>query len=63
MTLSDVATKILDFIRANAGPVDAPTVALCPRRLADVEPDLFLRHDLNIYNFIIGLNASLLLTP
>ena len=54
-----IGAEILAFIRANAGPVDAPTIALRPRRLEDVEPDLFLRHDLNIYNFIIGLNASL----
>ena len=54
-----IGTEILAFIKANAGPVEIDTVPLRPRRLKDLEDNTFLQHDLNIYNFIIQLNASL----
>jgi hypothetical protein len=54
-----IGTEIIAFIRANAGPVEAPTVALRPRRVEDLRDNVFLQHDLNIFNFIIGLNAEL----
>jgi len=54
-----IGTEILAFIRANAGPVEAQTIALRPVRLKDLEDNVFLQHDLNIYNFIIRLNAEL----
>ena len=54
-----IGTEIIAFIRANAGPVEAPTVALRPRRVDDLRDNVFLQHDLNIFNFIIGLNAEL----
>jgi len=54
-----VGTEILAFIKANAGPVAIDTVPLRPRGLADIRDNLFLQHDLNVYNFIIQLNASL----
>lgn len=53
-----IGTEILQFIRDNAG-VEAPTVPLSPRTLEELKPDTFLQHDLNIYNFIIGLNTEL----
>ncbi|MEM9233187.1 MAG: hypothetical protein AAGA69_02995, partial [Pseudomonadota bacterium] len=53
-----IGTEILQFIRDNAG-VEAPTVPLSPRTLEELKPDTFLQHDLNIYNFVIGLNAEL----
>lgn len=53
-----IGTEILQFIRDNAG-VEAPTVPLSPRTLEELKPDTFLQHDLNIYNFIIGLNSEL----
>ncbi|HKD21150.1 MAG TPA: hypothetical protein VKB71_04010 [Rhizomicrobium sp.] len=54
-----IGTELLAFIRANAGAVDVSTVPLRPRTLKDLEDNVFLQHDLNIYNFIIQLNASL----
>ena len=32
---------------------------LRPRTLKDLEANVFLQHDLNVYNFIIQLNAAL----
>jgi hypothetical protein len=54
-----VGTELLGFIRANAGDVDVNTVPLRPRTLADLEDNVFLQHDLNVFNFIIQLNMSL----
>jgi hypothetical protein len=54
-----VGTELLAFIKANAGPVEVETVPLRPRALKDLEDNVFLQHDLNVFNFIIQLNASL----
>jgi hypothetical protein len=54
-----IGTELLDFIKGNAGTVDVHTVPLRPRTLKELEDNVFLQHDLNIYNFIIQLNTSL----
>ena len=54
-----IGTEILAFIKANAGAVAIESRPLRPRTLKDLEDNVFLQHDLNIYNFIIQLNASL----
>jgi hypothetical protein len=54
-----VGTELLAFIKANAGPVQVETVPLRPRTLKDLEANVFLQHDLNVFNFIIQLNKSL----
>ena len=54
-----IGTEILAFIKANAGPVEIESFPLKPRSLKDLEDNVFLQHDLNIYNFIIELNRSL----
>jgi hypothetical protein len=54
-----VGTELLAFIKANAGPVEVSTVPLRPRTLRDIEDNVFLQHDLNVFNFIIQLNRSL----
>lgn len=54
-----IGTELLAFIKANAGPVAVDTMALRPRTLKDLEDNVFLQHDLNIFNFIIQLNAQL----
>ncbi|MDP2212265.1 hypothetical protein [Phenylobacterium sp.] len=54
-----VGTELLAFIKGNAGPVQVETVPLRPRTLKDLEDNVFLQHDLNIFNFIIQLGASL----
>jgi hypothetical protein len=46
-------------VKANAGDVAIETVPLRPRTLRDLEANVFLQHDLNVYNFIIQLNMSL----
>jgi hypothetical protein len=54
-----LATELLAFIKANAGPVTIDSWPLRPTKLADLRDNVFLQHDLNIYNFIIQLNAGL----
>ncbi len=54
-----VGTELLAFIKANSGPVTIETVPLRPRTLKDLENNVFLQHDLNVFNFIIQLNLSL----
>jgi hypothetical protein len=54
-----IGTEILAFIKANAGVADIETVSLRPRVLKDLEANVFLQHDLNVYNFIIQLNLGL----
>jgi hypothetical protein len=54
-----IATELLAFIKANAGPVEIDSWPLRPMKLEDLRDNVFLQHDLNIYNFIIQLNASL----
>src|SRR4029077_2812597 len=54
-----LATELLGFIKANSGPVEIKSWPLRPTKLEDLKDNVFLQHDLNIYNFIIELNASL----
>jgi hypothetical protein len=54
-----LATELLAFIKTNAGAVAIDSWPLRPTRLADLRDNVFLQHDLNIYNFIIQLNAGL----
>lgn len=54
-----LGSEILRFIADNADGVDVPTKPLKPRRVDDVKDDLFLQHDLNLFNFVIDLNRKL----
>lgn len=54
-----IGTELLAFMKANAGPVAVNSHPLRPTRLKDIEDNLFLQHDLNVFNFIIELNLSL----
>lgn len=54
-----IGTELLGFIKANAGPVSIETAPLRPMTLKDLEDNVFLQHDLNVFNFVIQLNASL----
>lgn len=55
-----LGSEILAFIRDNAGLKNPPTLTpLKPLKLAEVEDDLFLKHDLNLFNFVIALNDAL----
>lgn len=55
-----LGSEILRFIADNATPGFRPQLeAMRPKSVADVTDDLFLKHDLNIYNFLIDLNKEL----
>lgn len=55
-----LGSEILGFIADNATPGFRPALApMRPRRIDDVRDNLFLKHDLNIYNFLIQLNQEL----
>ena len=54
-----VGSEILAFIAANIKGLELQTSPLKPYDFEDVKDDLFLNHDLNLYNFIINLNHQL----
>ncbi len=55
-----LGTQILAFIADNATPGFQPQLEPTrPTKIRDVEDNIFLKHDLNIYNFIIQLNQEL----
>ena len=54
-----IGTEILQFIAANISGVALVGDPLKPKNFEDVKGDLFLKHDLNLYNFVIRLNSQL----
>lgn len=54
-----IGSEILRFIGDNVEGVDVPTTPLRPHSLDEVHDDLFLQHDLNLFNFVIDLNGQL----
>jgi hypothetical protein len=52
-------SEILQFIAGNIDGIELKTSPLKPYDFEDVKEDLFLNHDLNLYNFIINLNSEL----
>jgi hypothetical protein len=54
-----IGTEILAFIRSNIPDVAVSADPLKPRTLADLKDNVFLRHDLNLFNFVIELNTEL----
>ena len=54
-----VGTEILQFIARNIEGVEIKGNPLKPCDFEDVKKDLFLLHDLNLYNFVIELNRQL----
>jgi len=50
--------QILEFIAANA-PVAVETAPLKPLNIDDLKDELFLKHDLNLFNFVIRLGTAL----
>lgn len=55
-----IGSEVLAFIAANTEAAgEVPLNPLRPRALEDVKDDLFLKHDLNLYNFVIRLNSAL----
>lgn len=53
-----LGTQVLAFIARNS-PVPIETTPLEPRRIADLRDEMFLKHDLNLFNFVIRLNQAL----
>ena len=53
-----LGSQILEFIARNS-PVKVETSPLKPEKLDDLKDELFLKHDLNLFNFVIGLGKAL----
>jgi hypothetical protein len=54
-----IGSEILEFVATNVPGVQIPLNPLRPRVIADLADDVFLKHDLNIYNFLIRLNREM----
>lgn len=54
-----IGSEILQFVATNVPGVQIPLNPLRPRSLHDLIDDIFLKHDLNIYNFLIRLNREM----
>jgi hypothetical protein len=54
-----IGSEILAFIADNVEGVEVPLRPLKPQTLKELQNDLFLQHDLNIFNFVINLNSQL----
>jgi hypothetical protein len=54
-----IGTEILQFVATNVPGVQIPLNPLRPRNLYDLRDNVFLKHDLNIYNFLIRLNREM----
>jgi hypothetical protein len=54
-----VGSEIMEFIAQNIENIEIKTSPLKPYDFEDVKDDLFLKHDLNLYNFVIKLNKKL----
>ena len=53
-----IGAQVLEFIAANSS-VSVETSPLKPLNLDDLKDELFLKHDLNLFNFVIRLNNAL----
>src|SRR5262249_52229656 len=54
-----IGSEILQFVATNVPGVEIPLNPLRPADLKDLIDDVFLKHDLNIYNFLIRLNREM----
>lgn len=54
-----IGSEILDFIARNVPGVTVPLNPLHPRNLPSLRDDLFVKHDINLFNFVINLNREL----
>lgn len=54
-----VGSEIMQFISKNIEGVEVATSPLKPYDFDAIKDDLFLKHDLNLYNFVIRLNKEL----
>lgn len=54
-----LGSEILDFIARNTRGVSVSTRPLKPTRLEDVRDHLYVKHDINLFNFVIAINEQL----
>jgi len=54
-----VGSEILEFIVGNIPGIETKTSPLKPKNFDDMKDNVFLDHDLNLYNFVINLNKEL----
>jgi hypothetical protein len=54
-----IGSENLAFLKANIQGADIPLTPLLPKDLPDLRDDLFIQHDLNLFNFITHLNLAL----
>ncbi|MCI0355114.1 MAG: hypothetical protein L0099_08755 [Acidobacteria bacterium] len=54
-----IGSEVLGFVAANTPEVQIELNPLRPANLEGVKDDLFLKHDLNLFNFVIRLNSKL----
>jgi hypothetical protein len=54
-----LGSEILDFIARNTRGVNVTTRPLKPTRLEDVRDHLYVKHDINLFNFVIAMNEQL----
>jgi hypothetical protein len=54
-----IGSEILQFVASNVPGVQIPLNPLRPRDLGDLVDNMFLKHDLNIYNFLIRINREM----
>lgn len=54
-----LGSQVLAFIARNVPRTNVPLSPLRPMNLDELRDDVFLRHDLNLYNFVIELNKQL----
>jgi hypothetical protein len=55
----NIGSQILKFLADNVDGIDIRSHPLHPRTIEDLRDNVFIQHDLNIYNFIIQVNAQL----
>jgi hypothetical protein len=54
-----VGSEILQLIAKNIDDIEMETSPITPKNFDDVKDEIFLDHDLNLYNFVIRLNSQL----
>lgn len=54
-----IGSELLAFIAANVPETEVKLNPLRPEKLDDLLDDYFLKHDLNLFNFVINLNTEL----
>lgn len=55
----NLGSEVLRFIKDNVAEADIPMNPLKPTNLEAIKDNLFLDHDLNLYNFVIRLNKAM----